>query len=63
VGSLRQLFLSGVRKVTEVFAHLETEILDEAHWRRFDNAGRLFWNMNTPEDYQSALEVLAEERR
>jgi len=58
--SLRSLFEGGVRKVTEVFKHLETEILDEAHWKRFDSAGRLFWNMNTPQDYQSALRALTE---
>jgi molybdopterin-guanine dinucleotide biosynthesis protein A len=60
--SLRQLFESGTRKVSEVFKYLDTEILDGAHWKRFDSAGRLFWNMNTPQDYQSALEVLSKER-
>jgi len=60
---LRRLFESGTRKVTEVFKHLDTEILDDAHWKRFDSAGRLFWNMNTPQDYERALEVLAQERK
>jgi len=23
------------------------EVVDEADWKRFDSAGRLFWNMNT----------------
>jgi molybdopterin-guanine dinucleotide biosynthesis protein A len=59
--TLRKLFDGGVRKVTEVFKHTETEILDAAHWKRFDSAGRLFWNMNTPQDYEDALKVLAEE--
>jgi len=31
------------------------EVLDETHWKRFDSAGQLFWNMNTPQDYESAL--------
>jgi molybdopterin-guanine dinucleotide biosynthesis protein A len=61
--TLHGLFEAGVRKVTEVFEHSKTEILDEAHWKRFDSAGRLFWNMNTPQDYQEALKVFAEERR
>jgi molybdopterin-guanine dinucleotide biosynthesis protein A len=61
--TLHALFEGGVRKVTEVFKHTQTEILDEAHWKRFDSAGRLFWNMNTPQDYQDALEIFAEERR
>jgi molybdopterin-guanine dinucleotide biosynthesis protein A len=60
---LRQLFEGGTRKVTEVFKHLDTEILDAAHWKRFDSAGRLFWNMNTPQDYESALAALAQERK
>jgi len=62
VAALRQLFEGGTRKVTEAFKHLDTEVLDEAHWKRFDSAGRLFWNMNTPQDYQSALAAFAEER-
>jgi molybdopterin-guanine dinucleotide biosynthesis protein A len=62
-GTVHGLFDGGVRKVTEVFKHTRTEILDEAHWKRFDSAGRLFWNMNTPQDYKEALRVFAEEPR
>jgi len=29
-------------------------VLDEAVWKRFDSAGRLFWNMNTPADFVEA---------
>jgi molybdopterin-guanine dinucleotide biosynthesis protein A len=61
-GKLQYAFEDGVRKVTEAMKRLEMEILDEAHWKRFDNAGRLFWNMNTPQDYESARKALAEER-
>lgn len=60
---VRQLFEEGVRKITDVFAHTKTEILDEGHWKRFDKADRLFWNMNTPKDYQKALSVLLQERK
>ena len=63
VVTLHKLFDGGVRKVTEVFKHAATEILDEAHWKRFDSAGRLFWNMNTPQDYEDAVKALAEGQR
>jgi molybdopterin-guanine dinucleotide biosynthesis protein A len=53
-GALRAAFESGVRKVTQGLQHVTTEVLDEADWKRFDSAGRLFWNMNTPADYEEA---------
>jgi hypothetical protein len=37
------------------------EVLDESAWKRFDTDGRLFWNMNTPADYEEARKVF--ERR
>jgi molybdopterin-guanine dinucleotide biosynthesis protein A len=55
---LQRAFDSGVRKITEAMKSLDMEILDEAVWKRFDSAGRLFWNMNTPADYSEALKVL-----
>lgn len=61
--SLRSAFENGVRKVTEAMKQIRVEVLDEKDWKRFDSAGRLFWNMNTPQDYQDALKVFAEERR
>jgi molybdenum cofactor guanylyltransferase len=60
---LRLVFDEGVRKVTEAMKHLRVEVLDEAHWKRFDSAGRLFWNMNTPADYEEAQRILEAERR
>jgi|SRR5882762_9586615 len=53
-GALRAAFERGVRKVTLGLLHVTTEVLDEADWKRFDSAGRLFWNMNTPADYEEA---------
>ena len=53
-GALRAAFESGVRKVTQGLQHVATEVLDEAEWKRFDSAGRLFWNMNTQADYEEA---------
>jgi len=57
VGSLQSAFDGGMRKVTDAMKQLRMEILDETHWKRFDSAGRLFWNMNTPQDYQAALQI------
>ena len=55
---LRSGFERGVRKVTEGIALLPSEVLDGTDWKRFDNEGRLFWNMNTAADYEEARRVL-----
>src|SRR5262245_35984127 len=47
---LRAAFYEGIRKVTDGVKRLRVEVLDEMHWKRFDTAGRLFWNMNTQRD-------------
>lgn len=57
VNTLQSVFDGGVRKVTEAMKRLRVEVLDEAHWKRFDSAGRLFWNMNTQRDYEEAVRV------
>src|ERR1700674_4442056 len=59
---LRSGFERGVRKVTEGIALLRAEVLDEQDWKRFDSAGRLFWNMNTVADYEEARRILEAER-
>jgi len=59
--TLQEAFERGVRKVTEALKHVRTEVLDEAGWKRFDSAGRLFWNMNTPADYEEARRILEAE--
>lgn len=56
--TLRSAFEQGVRKVMEGVGHLKAEVLDEKDWKRFDSAGRLFWNMNTPADYEEARRIL-----
>jgi molybdenum cofactor guanylyltransferase len=53
-GALRAAFEGGARKVTDGLKGVATEVLDESGWKRFDSAGRLFWNMNTPADYEEA---------
>ncbi len=60
---LRSGFERGVRKVTEGIALLRAEVLDDADWKRFDSAGRLFWNMNTTADYEEARRILEAERK
>lgn len=57
VAALQGVFDEGVRKVTEAMKRLRMEVLDETHWKRFDSAGQLFWNMNTPQDYETALQT------
>ena len=60
---LRSEFESGVRKVTAGIALLRAEVLDEADWKRFDDEGRLFWNMNTASDYEEARRILEAGRK
>lgn len=44
----------GVRKITDALAKLTIETIAPAEWKRFDPRGRLFKNINTPEDYEAA---------
>jgi molybdopterin-guanine dinucleotide biosynthesis protein A len=62
-GALQGLFEAGVRKVTQALQQVKTEVLDEADWKRFDSDGRLFWNMNTPVEYDEARRILKAEHR
>jgi molybdopterin-guanine dinucleotide biosynthesis protein A len=55
---LRAAFDVGVRKVTEAMKRVSLEVLDESEWKRFDTDGRLFWNMNTPADYEEARRII-----
>jgi molybdenum cofactor guanylyltransferase len=61
VEPLRAVFEGGVRKVTQALKQVETEVLDERDWKRFDSAGRLFWNMNTAADYADARRIVEAE--
>jgi molybdopterin-guanine dinucleotide biosynthesis protein A len=56
--SVLAAFDAGVRKVTEAMKRLPMEVLDESAWKRFDTENRLFWNMNTPADYEKARRIL-----
>jgi molybdopterin-guanine dinucleotide biosynthesis protein A len=59
-GTIQAAFDGGVRKVTEAMKRVPMEVLDESAWKRFDSDGRLFWNMNTPADYEEARRVFEE---
>jgi molybdopterin-guanine dinucleotide biosynthesis protein A len=54
LGALKNVFDRGVRKVTQALQEVRTEVLDDSVWKRFDSAGHLFWNMNTPADFAEA---------
>ena len=56
--TVRAGFDGGVRKVSDAMRRLSMEVLDEPVWKRFDSEGRLFWNMNTPDDYEAARRIL-----
>ncbi len=62
-GKLKAVFESGVRKITEALKQVTTEVLDEGDWKRFDSAGRLFWNMNTAADFEEARRIWEAERK
>jgi molybdopterin-guanine dinucleotide biosynthesis protein A len=63
VNALQEAFEGGVRKVTEALKRVTTEVLDVRDWKRFDSAGRLFWNMNTPADYEEARRILEAQQK
>jgi molybdopterin-guanine dinucleotide biosynthesis protein A len=62
VGTMQSAFERGVRKVTQGISLLRAEVLDERDWKRFDSAGRLFWNMNTAADYEEARRIVDAKR-
>jgi len=62
-GKLQHAFEDGVRKVTEAMKRVSMEVVDESDWKRFDKAGRLFWNMNTPAEYEEARRIVEAEGR
>jgi molybdopterin-guanine dinucleotide biosynthesis protein A len=59
---LQDAFDCGMRKITQAMKQLQLDIIAESDWKRFDSAGRLFWNMNTAADYDEAKRILEAER-
>lgn len=62
-GKLQYAFEDGIRKVTEAMKRVSMEVVEARDWARFDKSGRLFWNMNTPAEYEEARRILEAERR
>lgn len=62
-GKLQYAFEDGIRKVTEAMKRVSMEVVEEKDWARFDKNGRLFWNMNTPAEYEEARRILEAGRR
>ena len=62
-GRLQNAFEDGIRKVTEAMKRVSIEVVGEKDWARFDKSGRLFWNMNTPAEYEEARRILEPEGR
>lgn len=54
---LQDAFDEGVRKVTDAASRLKVEVFDETHWSQFDPTGRIFWNINTPQDYEAVVRI------
>ena len=57
-GKLQHAFEDGIRKVTDAMKRVSMEVVDENDWKRFDKVGRLFWNMNTPAEYEEARRIM-----
>ncbi len=57
-GRLQFSFEDGIRKVTDAMKRVSMEVVDEKEWKRFDEMGRLFWNMNTPAEYEEARRIM-----
>ena len=52
--NIRAALARGERKVTNGLAGRRVERILPAEWKPFDSSGRLFKNMNAPEDYEEA---------
>lgn len=44
----------GQRKVSDVLASLRIQVVSCREWKPFDRCGKMFRNLNTPEDYEEA---------
>jgi molybdenum cofactor guanylyltransferase len=62
LGGIRRAIEEGRLKVTRALEGLTVEWVSRSDWERFDAEGRLFKNMNTPADYQEALDRLEGKR-
>jgi molybdenum cofactor guanylyltransferase len=51
---------NGDRKISRVLERVRVRIVTTAEWQVFDSDGRLFSNLNTPEEYQRAVAAAAQ---
>lgn len=54
---LAQQLAQGRRRLMDLFEQVRTRVVTESEIRGIDPEGRSFHNMNTPEEYQHALEL------
>lgn len=59
--TIAEALARGTRKITDGLAGLTLEVIAPEEWKAFDPRGRLFKNINTPEDYDEARESAEEE--
>jgi len=57
--AIRRQITAGNLKVIDVLAALRVHAIGPAEIARYDPDGILFFNVNTPDDYRRALELMA----
>jgi molybdopterin-guanine dinucleotide biosynthesis protein A len=58
--TLQNEFERGTRKLLDAVKCIRVEHLPQRGWNRFKGAERLFWNMNSPEEYQKTIQIFNE---
>jgi molybdopterin-guanine dinucleotide biosynthesis protein A len=58
VVAISEQLARGIRKVTAALAGLRLDLILPEEWKAFDSGGLLFKNMNSPQDYRRAREIL-----
>lgn len=53
-GAIAAALGRGVRKITDGLKELTLAAIEPSEWKAFDPRGRLFKNVNTPEEYEQA---------
>ena len=62
--SIEEALRSGERKVSRALEGLAVRVVRAQEWKGYDAQGKLFCNLNTPEEYERArADLLARERR
>ena len=51
---IEEALRGGQRKIKDVYRRLRLRAVPRAEWKPYDPEGRLFQNLNTPEDYEQA---------